>query len=190
MCFVETRLADGYLLYWCWVKWAWVQLHFICFCATNWRVIINFTFFSVPWRRWSLWGLRFMWFVWAILYSWFCHATVGCLVPDFLQPKILHVKCHVTILAERCNNTICCRCKGYLMNVGLCPSWMRDFSLPRLSRLNTCVCDRNAVMFFFFSLMNKVYLQLKLCILMVQTCLRPVCHYYGWLNKHLLEAIM
>lgn len=41
-------------------------------------------------------------------------------------------------------------------------------------------CD----IYFFLSLLNKVYLQLKLCInvllmyyvLMVQTCLRPVCH--------------
>lgn len=51
----------------------------------------------------------------------------------------------------------------------------------------------DAVISFFFlslSFMYKVYLQLKLCILMVQTCLRPVRHYYGWVNKHLLEAIM
>lgn len=130
-------------------EWAWVQLHFIWVCATNWRMLINFTFFPpVPWRRWSLWGLRFMWFVWANLYSWLCHATVGCLVPDFLQPKISYVKSHVTILAERCNNSVGVKAIWWMWDYVL-RGWGL-FLFHASADSTQCVCDWMLWFLFFF----------------------------------------
>ncbi len=40
--------------------------------------------------------------------------------------------------------------------------------------------------------LDAVIFQLKLCILMMQTCLKPVSHYNGEINndEYLLEAVL
>ncbi len=70
-------------------EWAWFQLHFIYVCATDWNKIINFTLLC------PLGRLELVWFVsdmvcWSyfLAYSWFCHSTVWCFSPVFLQPEI------------------------------------------------------------------------------------------------------
>ncbi len=72
------------------------------------------------------------------------------------------------------------------MKRGIMSFLVEGFFLPRLSGLSTMRLQLDAVIFH----MHKVYFQLKLCILMVETCLKPVSHYNGELNKHLLEAVL